>query len=88
VNDLLVTANEKLWLGHFDLFAEEGSVVFRHTVPLRGLSGVSVEQLEDLVDTAVQECERFYPALQLVLWGGYSVEQAISVALMDTLGEA
>ena len=28
------------------------------------------EQLEDLMDTAILECERFYPALQMVLWAG------------------
>ena len=47
-----------------------------------------VEQLEDLVDAAVGECERFYPALQMVVWGGRSVDEALSAALMETVGEA
>jgi hypothetical protein len=62
--------------------------LFRHTIPLRGVPRASVEQLEDLVDTALQECERFYPALQLVLWGGRTPSEALTVALMDTVGEA
>ncbi len=37
---------------------------------------------------AVGECERFYPALQMVIWGGRSVEEAVQAALMETLGEA
>ena len=88
VTDLLAAVNEKLWLGHFDLFSDEGALVFRHTVPLRGLPGASVEQLEDLVDTAVEECERFYPAVQLVVWGGQSPSDALNVALLETAGEA
>ena len=32
--------------------------------------GASAEQIEDLVEIALSECERFYPAFQLVVWGG------------------
>ena len=88
VRDLLAAMNENLWLGHFDLTSEDATSMFRHTLPLRGASGASVEQLEDLVDTALTECERFYPALQLVLWGGRTVAEALAVAQMDTVGEA
>jgi hypothetical protein len=88
VQDLVARFNEKLWLGHFDHGSDDGAVLFRHTVPLRGTSGVSVEQLEDLVDTAVSECERFYPALQLVVWGGQSSADAIAAAMMETAGTA
>ncbi len=88
VYELLGAVNEKLWLGHFDLVADDGIIMFRHTVPLRGASGVSIEQLEDLVDTAVGECDRLYPALQGVIWGGQSVTEALAAALMETVGEA
>ncbi len=88
VCELLVAVNEGLWLGHFDLAAEDSLLLFRHTIPLRGAAGASVEQLEDLVDAAVVECERFYPALQMVVWGGQTVGAAIAAAMMDTVGEA
>jgi hypothetical protein len=87
-HDLLALINEKLWLGHFDVSLEEGMPMFRHTVPLRGLSGASVEQLEDLVDSAFTECERFYPAFQFVIWGGKGAHEAIAAALFETVGEA
>ena len=88
VHDLLALVNEKLWLGHFDVSLEEGMPMFRHTVPLRGLRGASVEQLEDLVDSAVTECERFFPAFQFVIWGGKSAAEAMAAALFETVGEA
>ena len=69
VYGLLALINPRLWLGHFDLAPDELVPVFRHALPLRGVGGASVEQLEDLVDIAVGECERFYPAFQFVLWG-------------------
>jgi hypothetical protein len=62
--------------------------MYRHTVPLRGAAGVSVEQFEDLIDAAVVECERFYPALQLVVWGGRTIADALVMARMDTVGRA
>ena len=86
--ELLAAINEGLWLGHFDLAAEDSLLLFRHTIPLRGAPGASVEQLEDLVDAAVVECERFYPALQMVVWGGQTVDAAVAAAMMDTVGEA
>ncbi len=88
VFELLATVNENLWIGHFDLVSEGAAPVYRHTVPLRGAAGASAEQLEDLIDAAVIECERFYPALQLVVWGGRSIADALTVARMDTIGRA
>ena len=85
---LLAMANEKLWLGHFDLWADEGLPVFRHAVLFREGTGASSELVEDLVDIAVSECERFYPAFQFVIWGGKDPGEAITAALLETEGEA
>lgn len=86
--ELLAIVNEKMWLGHFGLWEDEGVPMFRHTALLRGGQGVSPEQVEDLVDIAVSECERFYPAFQFVIWGGKSAKEAVAASLLDTVGEA
>jgi hypothetical protein len=88
VFELLAAVNERLWLGHFDLTVDSQSPAFRQGVLLRGASGASVEQIEDLVDIAVSECERFYPAFQLVVWGGKPAEEAVAAAMIDPIGEA
>lgn len=88
IHELLANVNEAIWLGHFDLISDGGVTMYRSTVPMRGVSGLSAEQLEDLVDAAVDECERFYPALQMVVWGGQTVAEAVTVARMETVGEA
>ena len=88
VFELLARINAKLWLGHFDLTDNQNAPVFRHTTLLRGARGASVEQLEDLVDIALTECEQFYPAFQFVVWGGKSASDAMEAALLDTAGEA
>src|SRR4029077_12837410 len=86
--ELLALANERLWLGHFDLAAGEAAPSFRYAVLLRGIGMASAEQVEDLVDIALSECERFYPAFQLVIWGGKLPEEAMATAMIEPIGEA
>ena len=86
--ELLAQANERLWIGHFGMDSEDGMPVFRHSVLLRGAPGASAESLEDMVDIAITECERFFPAFQLVLWGGKPAAEALQAAMLDCVGEA
>ncbi|WP_142847290.1 YbjN domain-containing protein [Telmatospirillum sp. J64-1] len=88
IYELLALVNDRMWLGHFGIWAEENIPMFRHSVLLRGASGASMEQIEDLVDIALSEAERFYPAFQFVIWGGKTANEAIAAALLDTVGEA
>jgi hypothetical protein len=48
----------------------------------------SGELIEDLIDIATTECDRFYPAFQFVIWGGKSAGDAIVAAMLETEGEA
>jgi hypothetical protein len=86
--ELLALANEKLWIGHFGIDSDDGVPVFRHSVLLRGAPGASAESLEDMVDIALTECERFFPAFQFVLWGGKAPAEALQAAMLDCVGEA
>ncbi|MFN0042470.1 MAG: YbjN domain-containing protein [Alphaproteobacteria bacterium] len=88
VNELLAMVNGKLWVGHFDLANEDRLPTFRHTVLLRGARGATVEQLEDLLDVAIHESERYYPAFQYVIWGGRPPAEAIQAAVLEPVGEA
>jgi hypothetical protein len=88
VFELLAAVNERLWIGHFDLASDDLSPAFRQGLLLRGASGACAEQIEDLVDISVHECERFYPAFQLVVWGDKAAPEAIASAMIDPMGEA
>ena len=88
INELLARINERMAVGHFDLWADRGLPVFRQSTLLRGSSGVSVEQVEDLIEIALAESERFYPAFQYVIWGGKSPKEAVDAAMIETVGEA
>ncbi len=86
--ELLALANERLWIGHFGMDPDDGMPVFRHAVLLRGAPGASTESLEDMVDIAISECERFFPAFQFVLWGGKAPLEALEAAMLECVGEA
>lgn len=80
--------NEQLWLGHFDLWSSNGLLLFRHgsLLPSNGLLGV--DQAQTMIDVALDECERFYPVFQFIIWGDKTPEEAIASALVETHGEA
>lgn len=86
VYEAICRINERLWLGHFEIWAEEGMIMFRHAAVVDG--EISQTHAELLIETALAECERYYPVFQFVLWSGKSAVEAIDAALLDVAGEA
>ena len=82
--------NEQLWLGHFELWSTSGLVLFRHAALIENDEGgvLTLQQAETLVEAAIEECERFYPVFQFVLWADKTPQEAIAAALIETQGEA
>jgi hypothetical protein len=75
--EVITEINSQIWLGHF-----------RHNLPLRGTGGATPEQIEDLVDITLGECERAYPALFQIATGVVSPQTAVDTVLMETVGSA
>jgi hypothetical protein len=86
--ELLAMVNEQLWLGHFDIWSNGGVLLYRHGMMLGDDGLLSLTQAQAVVETAVEECDRFYPAFQFVLWGDKSPADALDSALVDAAGEA
>jgi len=87
-HSLLALINEKMWLGHFDISSEDSTVIFRHSLLLSGGAGTTAEHLQELLDYAIEECDRFYPAFQALAWGGKSPAEALQISLFETVAEA
>jgi len=86
--ELLAMVNEQMWLGHFDIWSNGGILLYRHGVLLGDEGLLSIQQAQALVETATDECDRFYPAFQFVFWGDKSPRRALESALVDPAGEA
>ena len=86
--ELLALVNEQLWLGHFDIWSNGSVLLYRHGMMLGDDGLLSLGQAQAVVEAAVSECDRFYPAFQFVLWGDKSPTDALDSALVDPAGEA
>ena len=63
VQKLIALVNEQLWIGHFDLWSQDGLVMFRHALVLAGGVGASSEQCQALLGSALESCEALFPGL-------------------------
>jgi hypothetical protein len=86
--ELLCLVNEQMWLGHFDIWSNGDVLLYRHGALLADDGTLSLVQAQALVECAIDECDRFYPAFQFVLWGDRSPRAALEAAMVDAAGEA
>ena len=84
---LLAQINEQLWLGHFDLWTQEGLVMFRNALLLNGTVCVP-QQCESMLRAALDACERYYQAFQFVVWAGKESREALVSTMFQTEGQA
>ncbi len=87
-HELVALINEQMWLGHFDVWSNGGVLLYRNGTILGDDGLLSLSQAQALVEIAVDECDRFYPAFQFVLWGDKSPAAALEAAMVDAAGEA
>jgi hypothetical protein len=80
--------NENLWLGHFDVWSDDGTIIFRHAMPMIGRADISVGEVQAMLAAALDAAERFQPAFHFVILGGMNAEDAAAAALFETHGEA
>jgi hypothetical protein len=85
---LLSAVNEQLWIGHFDLWSDEGVVMYRQALLLSGGAEPNAQQVERLLVTAIEACERYYQAFQFVVWAGEGAREAMEAATFETAGQA
>ena len=86
--EVLGMVNEQLWLGHFDIWSNGQVLLYRHGLMLGDEGLLSISQAQTVIEVAVEECDRFYPAFQFILWGDKSPADALAAALVDAAGEA
>jgi hypothetical protein len=85
----LQMVNSKLWLGHFIVQDQTGVPAFRHTSMFRGQTQSSgAEHVEDLVDIAIAECDRYYSVFNMLSCTVTVEDSLLNLALVETAGEA
>ena len=89
VFELMALANEDLWLGQFSYWAEQNMPVFKHSLIIDDTDEFSIEsKIAQVIEIAVKECERMYPAFNVVLTKGLSPQYALNPLSMAVAGQA
>lgn len=85
---LAARINENLWLGHFDVWSDDGTIIFRHAMPMIGRSEISVGEIQAMLAAALDAGDRFQPAFHFTIIAGMPAEKAAEAALFETVGAA
>lgn len=89
IYEALSILNERIWLGHFEIWDDDNVIMFRHaTLAEEDAGGVSSATSSTLMEIALTECERFYPVFQFVAWSNKDPLEAVDAAMLNTVGEA
>jgi hypothetical protein len=85
---LLNDVNDQCWTGAFSYWPEQKMMVYRYGLILTGGQDATAAQIDTMIGAAVLSAERYYPAVQLVVWGDQTPRQAIQVAIAEAYGHA
>lgn len=86
--ELLNSVNDQCWAGSFTYWQEQKLMVYRYGLICAGERDATAEQIDTMIGAAVMSAERYYPALQLQVWGDQSPEEALQVAIAEAYGRA
>jgi hypothetical protein len=86
--ELLSLINQRVWLGHFEVWADEGEIVFRHAMAMPSGDRPTLAQAASMIDAAVEAADRFYPAFDFMIRAGKSPEDSMAACMFETVGEA
>ena len=85
---LLNDMNDQCWTGAFTYWPEQKLMVYRYGLVLAGGQDASAQQIDTMINAAVTNAERYYPAVQLAVWGDQTPRQALQVAIAEAYGHA
>lgn len=86
--ELLNLVNDQCWAGSFTYWQDQKLMVYRYGLVLSGGQVASPEQIDTMIGAAVMSAERYYPALQLLIWGDRTPRDAMQVAIAEAYGRA
>jgi len=87
-HELVNLVNQRVWLGHFEVWAEDGEVIFRHSMCLPEGERPTPAQTASMIDAAMEAADRFYPAFDFLFAGAKSPKEAMAACMFETVGHA
>ena len=85
---LMGLLNNQVHMGNFELYAAENRPAFRHGLLLPGTRTLSESLMVEIIEYALDMSEKYYPAINFVILGDRKPEEAATMSMIDTVGEA
>jgi len=86
--ELLSLINQRVWMGHFEVWSEDGEIVFRLAMAMPSGERPTLAQAASMIDAAVEAADRFYPAFDFMICGAKSPDEAMAACMFETVGHA
>ena len=86
--ELINMVNDQCWAGAFTYWPEQKLMVYRYGLLQAGGQMAAPEQIDTMINAAVLSAERYYPALQLMLYSDRSPAESLQVAIAEGYGRA
>ena len=83
---VLMTINEQAWMGHFEIDANNCAPSYRYTCIFHSNHKSAYEDLENIVDIALAQCETNYAAFNILTGENAANDETLPLALMQTQG--
>lgn len=88
IEDSIIKANERIWLGHFDLISIDNRIVFSLSFPFVHSFSFDNENFEALISLILEESDRFYHYFKMVLSDKQIPNFSIGTLFQEAVGQA
>jgi hypothetical protein len=88
ITDAIVKANERIWIGHFDLISVDNRIVYSLTIPFVSSFLADEKIIESIMQLIRDECDRFYHYFSLIIESTDPLAFSISNLFLESAGEA
>ncbi len=88
IYSLVSIVNEKINLGYFHYCSKLDTVFFKYHVSVKGFDYLTEEQIQDILNVVIDECDKYFPAFYLFFFKKQDPKYALSASLIETNGEA
>ena len=85
---LLFELNNHLFIGHFRLSSDKRQVQLYYALTLRGAGGATPEQIEDVVDILLGQCEQAAPAFAQLVFAPERQASSAGLIMVPVAGQA
>ena len=88
LNEAINEINYYCWTGFFTFDHEQKLMLWKYGLATEEDWFIDTDCLDNIIQTAIANCEKFYPCFQTVGWSDSNIDEAIQFAMPKSYGRA